>query len=257
MLTNAVRAYNRAVDRMTASGLYTDVPLRTTVGRERELLSDPSFDRHQLYNRVRDLRRATPSVNPRAVDPVNVVVNGTEKVIPKYLDQMLKQTVRTVNQRRIELRRRVYPDWAKMSRVEQLTHMSGKNLDEIPTHTEQDMGRYLDDVLREKFLANSKYFDNYLTQWSEHSAGHAGFSTVVSIIRDLADNNPDALNAILEADYDETKLEYIYPTSAYPEEFGVRQNRVVRFWETMASKYSASAEPYAGWSGYEWSYDED
>ena len=241
---------------MNASGLYTDVPLRTTVRGERELLSDPSFDRHQLYNRVRDLRKATPRVNPGAAEPVPVAVGGVERVIPRYLDSMLRQTVRTVNVRRVELRERVYPDWARMSKVERLTHMSGKNLGEIPTYSERDMGRHLDEALREKFMSNSKYFDNYLSQWAQYSSGAAGFGGVVSIIVDLAERNPEALNAILEADYDETKLEYIYPSSAYPEEFGVRQGRVVRFWESMAARYSAAPEPFAGWCGYDWSYDD-
>lgn len=257
MLRNAIRAYNRAVDRMMQSGAFTDVPLKTSFKKERERLSDKSFDRHTLYQRVKDLRAATPSVDKNAAAPVIVKVGDVEKTVPRYLKNQLSKLVRTVNIKRRKLRQTIYPDWDSMSRVEQLTHASNKNILDLPEATSRDMGKYLDEVTAEKFRKDQSYMDMYLDMWQEYSKDHPGFSQTVENIKYLVENNPDAVSAILEADYDETKLDYIYIDSHYPEKITVRQNRVVDFWAKMRAKYG-SGTAYSGWeSMVDWKFETD
>ena len=249
MLENAVRGYNRAVDRMIASGQYDYVPFRTSVKAEKERIIQAGNNRRILYQRVRELRRIMPTVNAKASQPVEF--GGA--TVPRYLKDEYRYASQVVNRKRRELRYSIYPNWDEMSKPEQFTHAANKNILDIPTEPEGDIGAFLKSALEERYPDDAKYAQDYLDMWTEYSEDYSAYDEVKDIINRLMGIYPDAFHYIMEMDYPQTQLEYIYPSSKtyFNTPFISRQNRVADFWRSMAARYMNGDKPSWG-SEYDW-----
>lgn len=224
------------------------LPNNTSVADEMRMITT----RDDLRTRVGQLRRILKGVRPNAQQQVTLS-NGLTTI--KWMKDEVRRSYRMVSRDRAELVNDMYPEWDKMTKVQQATAMADKNITPLAPEEDYYTPEGLDDLTRERYQTDYTYMDNYLAVWDEFSMLHPGHDAVVRIIRDLVAQYPGELHKILEYNYDETQVEYIYPSmnarriSAYREPFLKRQNNVVRFWSRQWSKVSNMPLKYEeqGW----------
>lgn len=90
-------------------------------------------------------------------------------------------------------------------------------------------GEELEELLDEKWMADLKYFENYIATLSESNMWSDVSGEIISIIGELY-QEPGILREILEGKADEAQIEYIYVSGAYKEPFESRKRAVVAFW---------------------------
>lgn len=242
-LSKAVRSYNTAITRMAKSGKYDSLPNYTDVESERAHIRT----RQQLDTRVKQLGRILKKNNPSADKPVEV--NGL--TVPQYLKKEIQNTARTVNDERRKYRETLFGDFEGMSEIRKATLMANKNLADV--HEEDYVtGDDFDDLLSELYPDLRDYIDKYINVWEDFG----GDEEVIEIIERFGEENPEKFKEIIEGDYDETQIDYIYPSKGST---GPRRNKhaynyanrgsanltpqvnrydnVVRFWKRMEEEY--------------------
>lgn len=242
-LSESVRKYNAAVTRMARSGKYDSLPNYTDVESEKAHIRT----RQQLVTREKQLGRILKKNNPNADKPVEV--NGL--VVPQYLKKEIQYTARMINDERKQYRESLFGDFEGMSAVRQAQVVANKNLADV--HVEDYVtGDDFDDLLSELYPDLRDYVDKYLNVWEDFG----GDEEVVRIIERFGEENPEKFKEIIEGDYDETQIDYIYPTKAstgpYRNRHGYnyankgsanltpmvnRYENVVRFWKNMESRW--------------------
>ena len=245
-LRQAVQSYNSAVTRMTKSGKFDSIPNYTDVESEKEHIRT----RQQLDSRTKQLGRILKKNNPNADKPVEVDTPAGKMVIPQYLRQEIKNTARVINEERRQYRESLYGNFEEMSRPAQATAMANKNI--APVHEEDYYtGDDYDDLLGELYPDLRDYIDKYKNVWQDFG----GDEEVVRIIERFEEENPDKFKEIIEGDYDETEINYIYgevltgpqrnpngynyanKASANKTPMINRYENVVRFWKRMEQRY--------------------
>lgn len=243
-LKKAIAAYNGAVTRMEKSGKYEVVPQKTSFDQEVLLLM--GLSRNELYKREKALGRILKKNNKRAAD----VVEYNGKTMPRYLKQEASYTKRSINYQRDKLKRTIYPEWDDMSKPEQLTALSGRNL-HPDTREPGEIALDLDAATRDRYASDFIYMDRYLEVLYEVNGEGWPYGNVSAIIKELVANHPDHIRKLMEAKSNpELELEYLYPegrSSAFMQSFNERMWNVNDFWERQLEL--AEAEPsMTGWN---------
>lgn len=217
-LRKAVKAYNSAVGRMARSGKFTVVPFKTSMTREKEFISSAQ----DLKLRVAQLRRVLTTEKKGAQNPVNF--HG--EVMPAYMRDEIKNIVKSSNERRKAIRSELFPNFDELTPVQQASVVSNKNLsplDEADYSTAQDF----EDLLDEEYPNMPKKAEIYIDVWLENN----GDSETADLIREMANENPEGFQRLMEGPDIEKEIEYIYPN-----EFKAKR-RGSAFKEPMINRY--------------------
>lgn len=224
---------------MIKSGKYDEVPNYTDFEKEKARISKLG-NRYYLYQRVKELSRILVKNKPQALTPVTKTVDGVDIVIPKYLDEEIKNSRRTVNRRREELLKTIEPDFYNKSKVEQANVLANKNLMPIDEAGEYYSGDDLDELNSEKYFDWMTYSDNYMNALDSMMAWEDVRNRIEQIILKLQDK-PKALVEVFESDAEEATIEYLYVSyKDHSLTFDKRKKNVLRFWERVAVKYGIS-----------------
>lgn len=207
------------------------MPLNTSFAEEKRRLDEYGGGGRALDQRVAQLRRILKSVRSDAWDVVTMPDGGTA---PKYLRREMQYARRTVNARRRALKYSLYPDFDDMSRVQQASALSDKNLTEYEDFL--NSGEDLYTLLEEEYLSDRVYMNNYIDTMKGIPAWDAYSAEIIDKINRILKVR-GALRWIMEGRFDEATIEYIYPSSAYQEPFTIRQRKVIEFWDEMEEKW--------------------
>ena len=229
-LRNAVNQYNRRLDRLADTGLFTDLPYKTSVTAEKSLISDMD----DYYKVLGYLESAQFTKNPGGGAPVEF--NGM--VIPRFWRDSMLDIAANINSERKEVQDAVSPNFDNLSGVERATAISNSNILPFDVADFQSPEDY--EQAKETYFQYEKvstYMDNYIATWNEQLGAWLGDSGVTEILRRFMDENPKTLKAILERHDLESTIEYIYIKSADKTEAPERHANVVRYWHEMEAKY--------------------
>ena len=233
-LRKAVRSYNSAIGRLSASGKFTSVPFKTSMAREKEFISSAQ----DLNLRVKQLRRILTTEKKGTQDPVEF--HG--EVMPKYMRDEIKNIIKSSNERRKAIRSELFPDFDELTPIQQAPLLSNKNLmplDEADYSTPQDY----EDLLEEEYPNIPFKAELYIDTWLSNK----GDPEIARIIREIATENPDGFKKLMESPDIEKDVEYVYPDeqtaktrgSAYKEPMINRYNKAAAYWRQQYSDYKA------------------
>lgn len=177
-----------------------------------------------LNQRIAQLRRILKSEKPDAWDVVVMPDGGTA---PKYLKREMGYARRWANASRAGILGKAAPGFDAMTPVQQATVLADKNLATLPNSFSS--GYDLTSLQWEKWGGDLEYFNSYIAVLEESEDWAASRGEIISIIKDLY-NEPGILREIMEANFDEATIEYIYVSSADKTPFEIRKRNVIEFW---------------------------
>lgn len=196
-LRKAVTSYNSAITRMQKSGKYDVRPLKTSMAREKEFITS----KQDLNLRVKQLRRILTTENKGAQDPVEF--HGS--TMPRYMKDEIRNVVRLANERRKALRSELIPWFEDYTPVQKANVLSNRNLAEL--HEEDyTTGEDFEDLLEEQYPNIPAKAEIYIDVWEDFG----GSSEVSEMIREMAEEDPDGFQRLMESDDIEKEIEYVY-----------------------------------------------
>lgn len=198
-LRNAVRRYNRQVDKMKQSGIYDFVPERTTYAKEKERI----YTRQQLYTRLAQIDRIKKTGAAAPVEHEGYIV-------PTYLRNEIRNAIRNINRGRQEFRATHLP--TDLTDIEFATAISNSNFADIDTHSYYS-GYDLEDLISSMLPNISNRVNMYVALFKDNMMGYDGAYEALEVLSLMADKYPDKLLEIFESNLEEVDISYIYPAN--------------------------------------------
>lgn len=198
-LRKAIKSYNAIVNRWQSSGRYDVVPSITNLTNEMEYITD----NRSYRERVNQLRRSSSRVKKDA----SKVVMRKGVAVPKYMADEIKYTERMVNERKKRVRSRLMPDYETLKPVQRLTQLSNKNMMDIDAEEYPTDNLTYDALLREAYPNMPKRAQVYVDVWLDMN----GDPEVARMIMEMAENDPEGFELLMESPDMEKEIEYIYP----------------------------------------------
>ena len=245
-LREAINNYNKHVRVMQDSGVFDISPKETSLRVEKQRIQT----RQELQQRIKELNRINLSDAYEGIE----LENG--KIMPNYMYKEIQYIINSENEERAQRRLELNPGWSNLTNVEQAAKLAGKNLSELNAlnYTTPEDFEYL---LSLKYTSDQDYIDLYLDVWEELN----GDSEITNIIERIQQENPSAFREIMDGDYDETKINYIYPdkaSSATGRYKGgtspdmtpsiVREQNIEKFWQWAEAHYlEGDDRSYSEW----------
>lgn len=228
-LENAVDAFNKQLDEWQRSGNYTSLPGKADLDEIRSRISN----RDQLARMVRKLQGA---VKPTSAKPVTFA----GETIPQWQRRQIsaiKAATTRFNKGAVKVRNILYPDFARMSKVEQITVTDGKNLREVPLPSDAELLGWSKKYKTPYNLSDAEYLrryaDSIVDEW-----GDAYAREVADIVdRLLKGDNSLAIRLLMESDLDPLRMDYKYFNSADKTPFVTRRANIMRFWRKVEEDF--------------------
>lgn len=196
-LRKAVRSYNSAVSRLAKSGRFDVVPYKTSMAREREFVSSAQ----DLNLRVKQLRRILTTEKADAQKAVEF--HG--EVMPAYMRDEIRNIVKSTNERRKAIRSELFPDFDEMTRPQQAAALSNRNLMDLEESDYVTQGGF-ESLLDEEYPNIPKKAEVYISVWEDFG----GSSEVSQMIREMAEQDPEGFERLMESPDIEKEIEYVY-----------------------------------------------
>ena len=212
MLREAVRINTKYIKKMMNSGLYDDVPLITSYETEKSRIQT----RQELYRRVKELRRIERANAGDVVDFEGVKV-------PRYLKNEIGYQRRRANRKRKDLRDLIAPE--RLEVYDWITAITGKNLLDLDEEGYVS-GEDLEALISENFTEHSRY-NFYLALLQDNFSSSPFYNQIMYIINRMINEYPDKFEELMESNFEEVDIGYIYPQRPVPEINGITRSFTV------------------------------
>lgn len=228
-LEKAVSDFNRQLDEWQRSGNYSSLPVKADLDEIRARISN----RDQLARMVRKLQGAA---KPTSAKPVTFA----GETIPQWQRRQIsaiKAATTRFNKGAVKVRNILYPNLAKMSKVEQITVTDGKNLREVPLPSDAELLGWSKKYKTPYNLSDAEYLrrsaETVKSTWND-SYGNE----VHEIIMKLIDgDNELAVRLLMESDLDPMRIDWYYENSADKTPFVTRRANIMKFWRKVEADF--------------------
>lgn len=228
-LENAVAAFNKQLDEWQRSGNYSSLPVKADLDEIRSRISN----RDQLARMVRKLQGAA---KPTSAKPVTFA----GETIPQWQRRQIsaiKAATTRFNRGVVKVRNILYPDFAKMSKVEQITVTDGKNLREVPLPSDAELLGWSRKYKTPYNLSDADYLLR-LGETVKASWNDAYSREVYDIIKELVSGDHElAIRLLLESDLDPLRIDWYYENSADKTPFVTRRANIMQFWRKVKADF--------------------
>ena len=238
-LHDEVMLANRRLTKMAESGRYDAIPSGYTY----EDLVSRIHSVSDFNGIIRFLRMSDERYNKGGLTPVK----WDGEWVPKYAVDLLEETGGQINKRRQKDTSILYENWEQMDTVEKMTRLANVGLANI--HVEDYSVEELGELFNERYPNVLEKADIYIQTWQDWG----GDPEVPDIIRKLAEENPDRFIRIMDSNYDQKEIYFIYPSkelmsrkkndrgwiyknqSANESPLNERQQAALKFWRDVES----------------------
>lgn len=228
-LEKAVSDFNRQLDKWQRSGNYSSLPVKADLEEIRARISN----RDQLARMVRKLQGAA---KPTSAKPVTFA----GETIPQWQRRQIsaiKAATTRFNKGAVKVRNILYPDFAKMSKVEQITVTDGKNLREVTMPSDAELLGWSKKYNTPYNLSDADYLrrlaETVKTIWHD-SYGNEVHAIIMKLING---DNELAIRLLMESDLDPLRIDWYYENSADKTPFITRRANIMNFWRKVEADF--------------------
>ena len=149
----------------------------------------------------------------------------------------IKAATTRFNKGAVKVRNILYPDFAKMSKVEQITVTDGKNLREVPLPSDAELLGWSKKYNTPYNMSDAEYLRR-LAETVKSTWNDSYGNEVHEIIMKLIDgDNELAIRLLLESDLDPLRIDWYYENSADKTPFVTRRANIMRFWRNVEADF--------------------